>query len=221
MTAPFGRLLIVDDEKPVLEVLCEYFECQGHEVESAANGPDAIEAFARTRPDLVLLDVRMPGMDGVAVLERLRGLDTTPVIMVTANEDIALARRTLQLGAFDYVSKPFDFVHLDRTVTAALLHGGSLTLSMPEAPADPRRALARAIFLATRAMPAVARPSIGPRLEDVALGLALDATAAARRLDEVDLLLDLAVDLGDLGADERRRLATAVDAVRTALAAGG
>lgn len=220
MSAPFGRLLIVDDEKPVLEVLCEYFEGQGHAVESADNGRDAIDRFARARPDLVLLDVRMPGMDGVAVLEQLRALAPTPVIMVTANEDIALARRTLQLGAFDYVSKPFDFVHLDRTVTAALLHGASSTPSSSDAPADPRRALARAIFTATRAMPAAARGSIGTRLEDAALELVL-GVEPARRLAALDLLLDLAVDLGDLDADECSRLATAVGAVRKALTDGG
>ena len=220
MSAPFGRLLIVDDEKPVLEVLCEYFESQGHAVESADNGPDAIAAFRRTRPDLVLLDIRMPGMDGVAILERLRALAPTPVIMVTANEDVALAQRTLQLGAFDYVSKPFDFVHLDRAVTAALLHGTSAP-PPADAPDDPQRALALAIFLATRAMPAAARPSIGARLEDVALQIALGAEPGGRKLAELDLLLDLAVDLGDLGADERARLATAVATARKAFAGGG
>ena len=221
MSAPFGRLLIVDDEKPVLEVLCEYFQAQGHTVESADNGSDAIETFTRIRPDLVLLDIRMPGMDGVAILERIRALAATPVIMVTANEDIALARRTLQLGAFDYVAKPFDFVHLDRTVTAALIHGASSALSLPDASVDPRRALARAIFLATRGMPAAAPPSIATRLEDVTLEVVLDGEPAARRLAELDLLLDLAVDLGDLDAAERSRLGSAVDAVRKSLPDGG
>lgn len=221
MSAAFGRLLIVDDEKPVLEVLCEYFEGQGHAVQSAQNGREAIDAFTRGRPDLVLLDVRMPGMDGVAVLEQLRALAPTPVIMVTANEDIALARRTLQLGAFDYVAKPFDFVHLDRAVTAALLHGASSTLPPPDAPADPRRALALAVFTSTRAMPARARESIGTRLEDAALELVVGTEPARRRLAELDLLLDLAVDLGDLDADERRTLATALGAVRKALTDGG
>jgi DNA-binding response OmpR family regulator len=220
VNAPFGRLLIVDDEKPVVEVLSEYFATQGHAVESAANGTEAIETFRRARPDLVLLDIRMPGMDGVQVLERLRAIAPTPVIMVTANEDVALARRTLQLGAFDYVSKPFDFVHLDRTVTAALVHGASGT-DVPEAPADPRRALALTIFTATRAMPAAARPSIATRLEDGALQVALGADGATRHLAALELLLDLAVDLGDLPADERDRLVLAVGAVRKALADGG
>jgi DNA-binding response OmpR family regulator len=220
VSAPLGRLLIVDDEKPVLEVLCEYFEAQGHVVEAASSGADALEAFTRARPDLVLLDVRMPGMDGVAVLEQLRSIAATPVIMVTANEDVALARRTLQLGAFDYVSKPFDFVHLDRTVTAALVHGAT----PPAAPAttgNPRRTLALAVFRATRTMPAPARASVGTRLEDAAFQVALGTEGASRRLTEIDLLLDLAVGLGDLGAEERAGIASAVDVVRNALADGG
>ena len=220
MSAPFGRLLLVDDEKPVLDVLCEYFEAQGHAVERASTGRDAIAAFTRTRPDLVLLDIRMPGMDGVAVLERLRAIAATPVIMVTANEDIALARRTLQLGAFDYVAKPFDFTHLDRTVTAALVHGSAP--GGPRVPADPRRALALAVFTATRTMPETARRALGTRLEDVAVRLALGpADGAGRSLAELDLLLDLAVGLGDLVADERDRLAAAVGAVRRARVDGG
>lgn len=122
VTAPSGRLLIVDDEKLVLDVLSEYFESKGYVIETADSGPEAIAAFSRVRPDLVLLDMRMPGMDGVEVLKRLRGLGSTPIIMVTANDDAALAQLTLNLGAFDYVSKPFDFSHLDRVATTALLY---------------------------------------------------------------------------------------------------
>ena len=120
-----GRILVVDDEEPVREVLTEYFGAQGYAVEAVASGADALAAVKRGRPDLVLLDVRMPGIDGVETLRRLRGLDGgVAVIMVTANEDVGLARETLKIGAFDYVAKPFDFSYLDRAVAAALVRAG-------------------------------------------------------------------------------------------------
>src|SRR5438552_4058783 len=119
MSLSLGRILVVDDEAPVREVLSEYFTSQGYTVHEASGGKDALAAIRRDRPDLVLLDVRMPGIDGVEVLRRIRELDDAlAVIMVTANEDAALARETLQLGAFDYVGKPFHYVHLRRAAPA-------------------------------------------------------------------------------------------------------
>jgi two-component system response regulator (stage 0 sporulation protein F) len=110
MTGSRGRILIVDDEQTVLEVLSEYFTTQGYTTRTASGGAEALAAVERERPDLVLLDVRMPGLDGVEVLRRLRQADQRlAVIMVTANEDLALAKETLKIGAFDYVAKPYDF----------------------------------------------------------------------------------------------------------------
>lgn len=112
---PLGRILVVDDEAPVREVLTEYFTTQGYAVDGASNGNEALAAVKRAWPDLVLLDVRMPSLDGVEVLRRIReGEGDITVIMVTANEDVALAREALKLGAFDYIAKPFDFSYLDR-----------------------------------------------------------------------------------------------------------
>src|SRR5438094_712728 len=117
-----GRILVVDDEAPVREVLTEYFATEGYAVEAAGSGVEALTAIRGGRADLVLLDVRMPGLDGVQVLRRIRELDErVPVIMVTANEDVGLARETLKLGAFDYVAKPFDFDYLDRAVAVGRL----------------------------------------------------------------------------------------------------
>ena len=82
-------------------------------------------AIARARPDVVLLDFHMPGMDGLEVLRRIGTL--APVIMVTANTDIPAARETLKSGAFDYVTKPVDFDHLDRVIEAALAWGAPPT----------------------------------------------------------------------------------------------
>src|SRR3989441_10408634 len=108
-----GRILVVDDEAPVREVLTEYFVTEGYAVEEATSGVEALIAVRGGRADLVLLDVRMPGLDGVQVLQRIRELTkSVPVIMVTANEDVGLAKETLKLGAVVYVAKPLDFDYL-------------------------------------------------------------------------------------------------------------
>lgn len=220
-----GRLLIVDDEGPVREVLSEYFLTQGYAVETAASGPEALELARRARPDLVLLDIRMPGMDGVEVLKRLRELDRDlAVIMVTANEDVALARETLKLGAVDYVSKPFDFQYLDRAVAAGLVQAATGGLPAPTTPPggdDPWRALVLAAFRAARAMAAPARASTGERLEAAALGAARAAAtgrldAAREALAELELLLGVAAELGDLEAG-RAPIDAALEAARRAL----
>jgi CheY-like chemotaxis protein len=234
MTSPFGRLLIVDDDEAVLEVLAEYFGGQGHAVETALSGDAALAAFTRARPDLVLLDVRMPGMDGVQVLRQLRALTTAvPIVMVTANEDLAVARLTLKLGAFDYVPKPFDFGYLDRVVTAALARAGQREdHAAPAAgagsrgaaalPDDPFRELATAVFRVTRALPAQGR-SLAGRLEDAALAAAVGARsgeswASRRGLAQLGVLVDVGLSLGDLRDADREVLVAALDAARAGLA---
>lgn len=228
-----GRLLIVDDEEPVVEVLSDYFTGQGYEVQTARNGTEALAAVRRARPDLVLLDVRMPGIDGVEVLRRLRALDgRLPVIMVTANEDVALARETLKLGAFDYVPKPFDFAQLDRTVAAALAQAGGprAAPAVDEAPEevgedDPWRHLALLVFRVARGMPDGVRGSTGSRLEAAALGAAREGAGgrvkpAGEHLSEIELLVDIADELGDLSGPDRAELEAAIGAARTSLASG-
>ena len=228
-----GRLLIVDDEEPVVEVLSDYFTGQGYEVGTARNGAEALAAVRRNRPDLVLLDVRMPGIDGVEVLRRIRALDgALPVIMVTANEDVALARETLKIGAFDYVAKPFDFAYLDRTVAAGLAQAGGPTpapavVEEPEGAAEdnPWRHLARLVFRIARAMPDSVGGSTGRRLEAAALagareGAAARVKSAGEYLDEIELLADIAAELGDLSGPDLAQLEVAVGAARAALANG-
>lgn len=112
------RILIVDDEPLITEVLSEHFK-GAYDVETALNGADALTAILRTRPDIVLLDINMPRMNGVEVLKDIKQIDETiAVIMVTANEQIALAAEALKSGAFGYVPKPFDFRYLDHMVAA-------------------------------------------------------------------------------------------------------
>ncbi|OLC59317.1 MAG: hypothetical protein AUH77_01770 [Candidatus Rokubacteria bacterium 13_1_40CM_4_69_39] len=215
----------MDDEAPVREVLSEYFTSQGYTVDEAPNGDEALATIRRDRPDLVLLDIRMPGIDGVEVLRRIRKLDgTLSVIMVTANEDVTLARETLKLGAFDYVAKPFDYEYLDRTVSAGLVQSSATSAADEPVKADPWRRLAHAIFRATRAMNATARASTGTRLEAAALAAAREAAArrasvATEHLEEIELLLSIAADLGDLPGTDRTLVETALEAARRALPA--
>lgn len=110
---PRRRLLIVDDEPLILEVLSEHFKAD-YDVETALNGADALGAIVRARPDVVMLDINMPRMNGVEVLKDIKQIDESiAVIMVTANEQVAMAAESLRNGAFGYVPKPFDFRYLD------------------------------------------------------------------------------------------------------------
>ena len=110
---PRRRLLVVDDEPLILEVLTEHFKGD-YEVETALNGADALGLILRSRPDVVMLDINMPRMNGVQVLKDIKQIDESiAVIMVTANEQVAMAADALRNGAFGYVPKPFDFRYLD------------------------------------------------------------------------------------------------------------
>jgi DNA-binding NtrC family response regulator len=114
------RLLIVDDEPLILEVLTEHFK-SSYDVETALNGADALGAILRSRPDVVMLDINMPRMNGVEVLKDIKQIDESiAVIMVTANEQVAMAAEALRNGAFGYVPKPFDFRYLDHMVATIL-----------------------------------------------------------------------------------------------------
>ena len=221
-----GRMLIVDDEAPVREVLRDYFIERGYTVIATADGEAALAAFARERPDVVLLDVRMPGLDGLQVLKRLRESDPdVAVIMVTANDDVAIARETLSVGAFDYVAKPFDFEHLNHTVMTAIIHSARTPLGdkrLPSAPAEPWNRLVVDVFRVVRGMDAEARGSTGARLEDAALAAARRVIAGCPHetlphLIEIKLLVSVAGRLGDLSAAARSVLETALKTAEAAL----
>ena len=116
-----GRILIIDDDAALVEFLTSSLVESGFDVMGAHHGGDGLMLADVQKPDLVLLDVRMPGMSGVEVLQQMRTRwPWLPIIVITGLADTELARALLNRGAFDYVAKPFDHDHLQRCVAAAL-----------------------------------------------------------------------------------------------------
>ena len=106
-----GRVLVVDDEEYNRLLLRDLLETRGHQVEEAANGKEALQAVAAQLPDIILLDIMMPGMDGFEVCKRLKEEPRTahiPVLMITALREREDLLRGIELGANDFLSKPID-----------------------------------------------------------------------------------------------------------------
>jgi DNA-binding response OmpR family regulator len=100
--------LVVDDERNIVDLVRLYLEKEGLRVAVAADGREALEAYARHAPDLVVLDLMLPGLDGFEVCREIRRRGQTPVLMLTARSDDVDAVVGLELGADDYVTKPFN-----------------------------------------------------------------------------------------------------------------
>jgi DNA-binding response OmpR family regulator len=114
------RVLIVDDEPAIVRLIRDYLERAGFEVVTAGNGEDALHVFARGRPDLVILDLTLPRMDGLDVARALRRAGDVPIIMLTARTEEADRVAGLELGADDYVTKPFSAREIVARVRAVL-----------------------------------------------------------------------------------------------------
>ncbi len=117
-------IMVVDDEQTVLRLLCRTLEPEGYGVIAADNGESALALLDEHKPDLVILDVMMPGLDGLQVLDMIRQRSSVPVIMLTANREVNTVRDTLTLGADDYVSKPFHKGELLARIRAKLRRAG-------------------------------------------------------------------------------------------------
>ena len=114
-------ILVVDDEKNYLLVLKELLVEEGYEVLTAQSGADALAILNETELDLVVTDMKMPGMSGVELLEKLKQKDPQlPVVMMTAFGTVEKAVEAMKKGAFDYISKPFDNEILKKTIATAL-----------------------------------------------------------------------------------------------------
>ena len=105
---PKSRILVIDDEAAIRDSLKMTLEYEGYEFIGAATGQEGLALAEREAPDLVLLDVKMPGMDGIEVLERLRNMnESLPVVVVSGHGTISTAVEATKKGAFDFIEKPF------------------------------------------------------------------------------------------------------------------
>ena len=114
------RVLVVDDEESILDFVELGLRYEGFDVELAFDGPGALEAFARRRPDLIVLDLNLPGLDGIEVCRQIRRQSDVPIIMLTARGEVDERVEGLEAGADDYLPKPFKFKELLARVRAVL-----------------------------------------------------------------------------------------------------
>lgn len=120
-----ARILIVDDDKTLLMFIQEYLEREGFEVSAAGGGEKALRLFYQDRPDLVVVDVMMPGMDGWELCARLQELSDIPIIMLTAKTSENDKLRGFRLGVDDYITKPFSMAELVARIRAVLARTAS------------------------------------------------------------------------------------------------
>lgn len=126
-----SKLLIVDDEQSICWGLTRLGKSIGHEVVTASSAEQALEIVKSVRPDVIVLDVRLPGMDGLSAMEHLRqSIGPVPIIVITAYGDLATAVEAVRNGAFEYIIKPFDLDTVERALARAQRSG--------EAPATER-----------------------------------------------------------------------------------
>jgi two-component system KDP operon response regulator KdpE len=117
------QVLIVDDEPQLLRALGITLRAFSYEVHTAATGADALACAARQRLDLVILDLGLPDLEGTAVIRALRGWTSVPIIVLSGRTDPATKTQALDLGADDYVTKPFSMAELNARIRAALRRG--------------------------------------------------------------------------------------------------
>ena len=114
------RVLVVDDNQVIQDVLKQFLE-RGYTVEVVGNASLALASVVQKTPDAILLDVRMPGVDGLSLLKSLRDMGVqTPIFVMTGYDSTQVAMEALEKGATGYLPKPFDLLHLDRLIAHAL-----------------------------------------------------------------------------------------------------
>ncbi|HEY5537489.1 MAG TPA: response regulator transcription factor [Acetobacterium sp.] len=121
------RILVAEDEDKLREIILKYLKKEGYEGFSAANGEEALDLWAEKQPDCIILDVTMPIMDGFEVLEEIRETDNVPVIMLTARREENDKIQGFEVGADDYVTKPFSPRELMVRIKALLKRSGVTT----------------------------------------------------------------------------------------------
>jgi two-component system, OmpR family, response regulator RegX3 len=130
------RILVVEDEPALVDALEYGLSAEGFDVVSAADGAASLQVFERERPDLILLDVMLPGLSGTEVCKRIRASSAVPIIMLTARDTEIEKVVGLELGADDYVTKPFSMRELTARVRAVLRRRGEWDLPEVGAPLE-------------------------------------------------------------------------------------
>ncbi|MBI3752007.1 MAG: response regulator transcription factor [Chloroflexi bacterium] len=180
-----GRILLVEDDASIREIVALGLRAIGFDVVTAADGTSGLERWQASDPDLVLLDVMLPGLDGLAVCREIRRTSTVPIVMLTARGDTVDVVRGLEAGADDYVRKPFEMPELVARVRAAVRRG---TSSSPSAEAGLGPAAARG-----------GRLTLGPLVIDLdGRTVRRDETEIALTRTELDLLAELAARPGQV-----------------------
>ena len=131
-----GRIIVVDDEAHICEMVADYLNGQGFSARAASGGAALDILLPKFSPDLILLDVNMPHEDGLSVARRLRATGDIPVIMVTAADDIVDRVVGLEVGADDYITKPFDLRELKARIRAVLRRGAVRATAAQAAPVE-------------------------------------------------------------------------------------
>ena len=126
------KILVVDDESSIRDLLVSYLKAEGYEYEIAADGPSALEVAKKFTPDLIVLDIMLPGMDGLEVLRELRRTSNVYVIMLTAKADEVDKIVGLSVGADDYLTKPFSPRELMARIKAALRRFSQTSANMAD-----------------------------------------------------------------------------------------
>jgi len=114
------KVLLIEDDEQIMGMLKVYFETKGHSVTTAGDGVDGLVRFNADKPELILLDIGLPRLDGWGVLEAVRAADVVPVVLLTALDDTDNVVKGLALGADDYLIKPFDIRELDARIKAVM-----------------------------------------------------------------------------------------------------
>ncbi|HKC94785.1 MAG TPA: response regulator transcription factor [Nitrospira sp.] len=126
-----ARILVVDDEASIRRSLKMNLETRGYTVDAAETGEKAMKAFENRRPDLLILDLLMPGMGGIDVVRKLRAVSTIPIIVLSAIGEEAQKVQALELGADDYMTKPFGMEELFARIRSLLRRAAGATSAAP------------------------------------------------------------------------------------------
>jgi YesN/AraC family two-component response regulator len=115
-----GKILVIDDEKATLSMFRLFLDAYGYTVYTAENGAEGLAIFQKEKPEIVLTDIKMPGIDGLAVLRQIKAIDpNTAVIVITGHGDTALAEQAMALDAVDFINKPIKRQALDAALEKA------------------------------------------------------------------------------------------------------